>query len=162
MRDVYVNFFPMQVLFGANASVLVQNNHNAPMGMGLGFAWEIHSIDWYPPPFADGASAIATFAISTRRGLTTMPVLTDKGTLAVFKTSLLWQTSGASYQVLPERTSWLPPVVLASPNMSLYAQVSATHASFNSKLVEARINFTMVELDKALYEELFQTWNLVG
>lgn len=162
IRDVYMNVFPLEVTFGADASLLVSANHNTSAGPSSKQAWRIHAIEWMWQGVR-GAYNRTEFVISTRKNLAALPQITDMGSVA--KLQKKCASAGAAFLYIdtqPFVQTFLPPMIIAASNLTLYAKSSAADAQANSTKVEARLLYTMVDLTSDIYSELFQTWNFAN
>lgn len=159
MRDVFLNFFSLSVTAGGASNVLATQAHTTAAGVATQVGWRIHTVEWFPVRSMT-ASLLVTLALSTRKGLAAMPALGDKGLVAKHETKFVLATSGAGFAPDgPAMQSFLPPIIIATPNLSLYCITDTDHAPQQSVVHRCRIGFTMVELDSAVYTELWQTWN---
>jgi len=160
LKDDYLNWFPVSATFGADASDLTGTNHNTNAGASEKIAWRIHKIEWHMDTVMSGVDgAWIKTVLSTRRGLTAIPGLTDMGTIGMFKTVEREGAAGYAYQEWPVVHDYLPPFVMAGANITMYAQASVSTASWNSQTVYGRIGYTMVSIAGDVWQELFQTWN---
>jgi hypothetical protein len=158
IKDIYMNFYNLSVTTETVATALAEGQHHTAMGPSMNIAWEIHSAEVFFPPIA-AVTAEIVVAVSTRRGLAAMPELNDKGLVALWRMSHLFSGSVGATQREPQKQNWLPPMLLAAPNLSVYAQASVDTSWTDDAPIPVRIGFTMVTLDTPLYQELFQTWN---
>ena len=117
IKDIYMNFFSCEVTAGVNAMTFTGANHNTAAGAMSGRAWRIHLLEWAPAQ-AFAASATLTLALSTRKGLTTMPSPNDKGLLGLLNLTCI----GVTGQMIksPMQDIYLPPMIIAAPNISMY------------------------------------------
>jgi hypothetical protein len=158
-RDVYLNFFTLEVTSdAADATALEQSAQNTSAGVATNFAWRIHLLEWYPHADFEGTNVL-TVALSTRKSLAAMPSLNDKGCVGIIKLYHDESAAGMADQFMPQQQVYLPPMLIASPSLSLYCQATQNNAAQRGVAHRCRIGFTMVELDSAAYNELWQTWN---
>lgn len=162
-KDQYMNFFNIESASAASSATLVADDNNTGSGMATNLAWRIHKIElttdmtWNGG--ADGNRLI--FAVSTRKAASAMPTLSDKGTIAVFQKTfnLFGAGTGHTQATDPLVADYLPPLIIASPNLSLYFQSNANFAGAQAKTINCRIGFTTEKLSEGLYREVFETWN---
>lgn len=159
IKDTYLNFFSLEVTANAGADDLASNNQNTAAGPSTQVAWRIHLIEFLPHmEFA--ATSILNIALSTRKGQSSIPELTDKGTVAVFRVHNKAVTSGIVRDGMPRMYSYLPPIIIAAPNLTVYCQCTTDDSAQRLAKHEVRIGFTAVSItDSGVYNELFQTWN---
>lgn len=158
-KDIYMNFFSMTVDSGAASNALATKDFNTAAGAAMEMAWRIHMIEWFPV-FIPASTTRLTIALSTRKGLSSMPNLNDKGTVAKVSFQYLATGTGILTQpVLPKVLSYLPPLIIASPRLNLYCIADDNQASMQNVEHEVRIGFTQVKLTSDVYREVFQTWN---
>ena len=162
-RDQYMNFFSMEVTSGANASTLVNENYNTGAGVSTQLAWRIHSVEYYSRGSWSGATDQhrVTCALSTRKDLSAIPELIDKGTIAVFTGVLnVYGTPANAWDNrYPIVQTFLPPMLVASPNFTIYFQANANFSGQQSAVQNIRIGFTTEKLTESAYREVFETWN---
>jgi len=157
--DLYMNFLNVDVTTdAADASALESSEINTGLSIRGGLAMLVHKIEiFFPDELVNGV--YLECALSTRKGLTTMPGLNDGGCIAkARRTPIL---AGAAYGVLveyPQTLDFLPPVPLAAPKISLYAAAEADDASYRSKKIEVRIGFTTQPMESKMYLEIAETW----
>lgn len=164
-RDQYLNFFTMDVTSGADSSSVVTADFNTGAGVATQLAWRIHCLEFYSHGSWSGATDGMSFSIciSTRKGLSALPELEDKGTIARFRPVLtLYATANgtsALHIVYPHKIDYLPPLIVASPSFSIYFQASNNFAGQQSLPQICRIGFTTERLTESAYREVFETWN---
>lgn len=156
--DIYMNWFGMEVTAAAASNTLSEASMNAMGGVATGKAWRIHEIEWFPNTSAT-TSIVLDLAISTRKSLSAMPAINDKGLVAVYRLRTFYTANAMDSTEQPIVRGFLPPMIIASPNLSLYCQTNVDHAAQQSVAHRARIGFTVVELDSDAYRELYGTWN---
>jgi hypothetical protein len=162
-RDQYMNFFTMEVTSNADASTIASEDYNTGAGVSTLLAWRIHSVEYLTLGTPSGAVDTYNWqvVVSTRKGLTTIPDLTDKGTIAKFVKTITLYGAGTGFGVgqYPNQTTYLPPMIVASPNFTIYYKGSHNFNGMQSKLHQVRIGFTTERLDDSAYREVFETWN---
>ena len=161
-KDTYMNWFTMDVESTANPTTLVNANFNTGAGVGTQLAWRIHIIQWYSNGVWTGASDGSTinFGLSTRKDLTAMPELTDKGTISRHRQMMtVYSSASTVHTKWPFQERYLPPMLVASPNFSIYFQSTVNFAGQQSKEQMCRIGFTTEKLTESAYREVFETWN---
>lgn len=157
--DLYMNFADISVdLDAANSASLVEGQFKTGLSVRGQLAWIVHSIEVY---FADAAVAtsIQELAVCTVGELATMPDLGDKGVIHKCRERLLY--AGAAFAAAvyrPYGKEFLPPVPLASPNLSVYAKTAADDANLRGETIEVRLGFTTVPMDSKLVLEIAETW----
>lgn len=162
-RDQYMNFFTLDVTTGASSATLVNENFNTGAGVATMLAWRIHLVEWHSSGSWSGAADGNRFrvSLSTRKDLSSIPTLNDKGTICMFNPVATVYGAGTGSHIMqyPQVVKWLPPILVASPNFSIYAQGSADFAGQQQKKQELRIGFTTEKLTESAYREVFETWN---
>jgi len=154
LKDLYVNYCVIKSTTGADARTLSEGVKGTDAGFASKIAWEIHKVEFYRPNFA-AAGGIYEMLVSTEGGAVAMPTLQDKGVIAHDK--MISVVNGVLYE--PRAHSSLPPVIIASPELSLYVKNSTDDVNFRSVDFLARIHYTTTTLATNTYAELFQTWN---
>lgn len=162
-RDQYMNFFTLEVTTGASSATLVSADFNTGAGVSTQLAWRIHTVEWFIVGSWSGAADTnnINLAISTRKDQSAVPALTDKGCIAKYRAFIsLWGTAGNTLESrYPVRQEYLPPILVASPNFTIYYKGSADFAGMQAQNVQARIGFTTEKLTESAYREVFETWN---
>lgn len=158
-KDLYMQFADVSVnLDSSNTTTLVEGNVNTGLSIRGGLVWLIHLIEII---FAEGettASVTQNIALSTTPDLAAMPDLGDAGVICKAEKQVILVTSGVAFNLQPSAFHYLPPIPLAAPQISIYANTTADNSPLRGDLVEARIGFTTVPLDSALYAEIAETW----
>ena len=94
LKDDYLQWFPCEVTSASASNTLASTNHNTNAGSDTKIAWRIHKIEWHLGVNLSGQdNEHLIVALSTRKGLTTMPVLTDMGCIALLDMA---ETEGAA------------------------------------------------------------------
>jgi len=120
--------------------------------------WLIHQVEWWPTVLTGNIDNIR-MAISTRKGLGIVPALTDDGTVCIMENRMVGAAAaGLAEDDSPKKLTFLPPVPIASPTLSVYIASTQNHADAVDKLCAMRIGFTTSELDSAAYTEIVETW----
>ena len=161
-KDQYMNFFTVNVQSAANSATLVVGNFNTGSGMATNLAWRIHKVELFTENTWDGAAGGAEmlWALSTRKAALALPGLTDKGTITAFRRNItVVSASGAFSSRAPQTADYLPPMIIASPNLSIYCQTVNNFNGGQNHNQEMRIGFTTEKLSEGLYREVFETWN---
>jgi len=156
-RDLYMQFKDVSGQMAASATTLNEREPAPGMSIRGMLAFLIHKIEIWSPDWGTNTRG-GTFALSTISGLAAMPSLSDKGLLCKVKSDVFFVTNGAGYVESPIQLGYLPPVPLVAPNISMYCIADQAHADINGKEIEARICFTTVPLDAAMYTEIAETW----
>ncbi|GAG78189.1 unnamed protein product, partial [marine sediment metagenome] len=151
--DLFMQFKSLEVLTDVSDSeTLVE----APFATGLSvrapLLWLIHQVE-FMIPIADWMSLpdehALSVAVSTLQGLTAIPDLGAHGTIAKYETAL---SHGAGADegfaiASPVKSAFLPPVPIASPNVSVYCRVAPDSAIIRGKKIEIRIGFTTAPVE---------------
>ena len=160
LKDDYLNWFPLSVTMGSDSTDLASTNHNTNAGASEKIAWRIHKIEWHLDVDLSGVDgASLTAVICTRRGLTAMPTLTDMGVIGTCRFNEREGAAGYAVVEWPRVHDYLPPFVMAGANITMYGQADDNNASWQSKVLRARIGYTMISISGDVWQELFQTWN---
>lgn len=154
VKDAFLQFAVVKVTTdAANSTVLVQATLETGLSIRGGLAWLIHLLEWFLPHQA-ATLADMSGVLCTVKGLTALPALGDKGVLSRAD----WVSNSASEMWQPHRQSFLPPVPIASPSLTLYAKSTADVAGLRGKEAHCRIGYTCITLDAALYQEIAEVW----
>lgn len=156
--DAFLNFATFSGTFdAADSSVLVEIPVNTGLSIRGALIWLMHLVEAH---FEFVPAAVtARAALSTRQGLVAMPVLGDDGLVALFELTVLF--AGAAYAapiIQPLVQHFLPPIPLATPQLSLYTATGADVAGMRGDKVDLRIGFTTAPLDGAAYVEVAEAW----
>jgi len=158
-KDVFMNWYGLEVTAdAADSTVLASKDFNTGSGIATNVAWRVHMIESIPDMSISAALRLKV-ALSTRKGLSAFPDINDKGVIAMFDFQAIYATSGAAFLMLPTVASYLPPMIIASPNISMYCITNTNMASQRGVTHIARMGFTAVDLDSEAYRELYGTWN---
>lgn len=153
-----MQFKYIDVASGADASVLAEGTAATGLSIRGQYAWLIHELQFDAPKPPDGADFYLNACLSVVGGETAMPELDDKGVIEKFTSYGLFTTSG--YQVkewCPRKVTWQPPVIIASPQLSMYVQ-GTNDAALNSKTYRMRIGYTTIPMSQSEYLEIAETW----
>ncbi len=157
-RDLFMQFKYIDVTTGADASAIVEGEASTGLSIRGAYGWLIHELQLDVPKPPDGQDFYLNVVLSVVQGETDMPELDDKGVIEKFTSYGLFTTSG--YQVkewCPRKVVWQPPIIIASPHLSLYVQ-GTNDAAFNSKKFRARLGYTTHPLSSPEYLEVAETW----
>lgn len=161
--DLYMNFMDLTVAMNStNSSTLVTESVSTGLSVRSGLAWLIHKVEVIPGDINGAATAVVRTALSTRKDLTTIPALGDKGCILQMDMGILYSATGNSRHQTPIPYNYLPPIPLAAPTLNVYAQTTADTATQRGKDVKVRIGFTTQEIDNKLYLELAETWGFAN
>lgn len=154
IKDAYVNFKRLAVTATNPITTIACQNHDTGLSSVAGFGWQIHGIQVYIPLIIS-AGTVLEIAISTRKDLTIMPKSGDGGCLAQF----IMASTGAQGTISPLQLNdeYLPPMLIASPNLSMYVKASVA-CSLSSTEIQARISYTTKAITDKMYIELIGTW----
>lgn len=157
-RDMYMQFKDVSVEYdGSDSSVLVEGQVDTGLSVRGQLIWLVHLVEFF---FADdeGASQAQYVRICTRRGLVVLPDIGDNGVISGAERQLVVITSGTGFTMQPLVNHYLPPIPLASPQLSIYAETRTNEVTLRGDTVEARLGFTTAPLDSAAYTEIAETW----
>jgi hypothetical protein len=157
--DLYMNFATLQGAYASTATNLVEVQVNTGLSIRGALIWLIHQVEFEHEAVAQAAVDIEPrYALSTRQGLSVMPGLGDDGVISAGRQLLVIVTSGAMSVQQPQVAQYLPPVPIATPQLSLYLIARVANAAVNSKAAKLRIGFTTAPLDSAVYTEIAEAW----
>lgn len=161
--DLYMQFKDVSVaLDAANPNDIVEGEVKTGMSIRGGLVWLIHGIEFFFPQEQNALAAhsILVMALSTAKGKAVMPTLAEHGTIAKARRSYAIATTGIGITHAPFTMNFLPPIPLASPSIFVYAKEASgtNHAELRGEVVEARLLFTTVPMEAALYTEIAETW----
>lgn len=160
--DLFLNYVSIKLTTGASATTLVEQSLPTGLSVRGQYGWAIHAVEfmlsqrWVAT--AAAPTGVVQLGLTTKRGLAAIPSLGDDGTLAVHEEVRTFITSGETAIVRPHVVYMSPPVIIASPNLSLYWKASFDHAPLRAAEVIARIAYTTFALDSAAYTEIAETW----
>jgi hypothetical protein len=159
-RDLYMQFKDISVALNASdSSYLVTDEMDTGLSIRGQLVWLIHLIEVFFQYTTGGSGAqVINFALSTVADLAALPALGDKGCLIVAQKEMAIATNGISYFNAPQQLKYLPPIPLAAPNLSIYAQTTADVSTLRSTTIKARLGFTTAPLDNAMYTEIAEVW----
>lgn len=165
-KDQFMNFFAMSLQTEAAATTFVEESFNTGAGVATLLAWRIHLVEWFTDGSWSGAADGSNFyiTVSTRKGLSVVPALTDKGTIAKLRgvITVYGAGTGAHSNYWPKQDEYLPPQLIASPTIALQWDCSADFAGMQSKNWRIRLGFTTQKLTESAYREVFETWNFAN
>lgn len=154
-----MNFADLSVtLDAANSTTLVEGQFKTGLSVRGQQAWILHSAEVF---FADTGAAnnIQEIALCTVGELSTMPDLGDKGVILKMRERLLYAGAAFAQNMLrPMEKNFLPPVPIASPNLSIYAKTGTDEAVLRSEEIQVRLGFTTVPMDAKMVLEIAETW----
>lgn len=165
--DLYAQFFPVRVnLDGADTSTVVEAEVPTGLSVRGGRAWLIHNISWW---FADlhtmmiaGTVFFMDAYLMTRSRLADVPMYEDQGVIDAWHFSAGVTAGGGEAREAvaksPDRRHFLPPLIVASPRLYLWAQTSSDLAGLRTDPITARLEYTTVELEAATWVEIAETW----
>lgn len=162
-KDQYMNFFTIEVTSSSNSANIAEESVPTGSGMATNLAWRIHKVEVFSDNTWTGYTSGSRqhWALSTRKGLSAIPGLDDKGTLCRFATTIqAFGTPANAYQFTqPLVQDFLPPMIIATPNLSFYFVTETNFAGAQNQVQKLRIGFTTEKLTESLYREVFETWN---
>lgn len=156
-KDLFMNFATVEATWPAVTTVLTEQRHGTGLTIRGGDMWIIHMIEFHMViPFV--SASIAKLVLSTVKGAATIPNAGDKGFIAGASLEYFLNTNGGGILKQPDVQHLLPPMPLASPNVSLYIVSEADDAALDGQTVYARIGYTTVPMDPKAYLEIAETW----
>ena len=158
--DAFLNFKSwISATNATNAETLVEKKLNTGLSIRGKLVWLVHLIEIFIDARAEsGVEARYQWALCTVAGLGALPRLTDKGVIAAGEQLFLFQTNGAESYKTPQQLTYLPPIPLAAPALSLYCRADLDNATFRALDVSVRVGFTTAPLDLGMYTEIAETW----
>ena len=162
-KDLFMQFASIAGVLGAADSSVLQA-FQLPTGLSVrgGLLWLVHAVQFFHPmhkSLAVGAQGIR-LSLSTHVNEATLPGLEDPGVIAVCLPFLQQITAENAYGYSGpgEDQHYLPPVPLAAPVLTLYAESNADEMNLWSAPVGVRIGYTTSPLDEASYAEIAEVW----
>lgn len=156
--DLYAQFFTFHAqLHPSESDQLVEVSKSTGMSVRGEFIWLVHKIEWISEQ-VEPTSIHLYASLSTRKGLTVRPKLSDVACLSMYQLSSGINQTGAITEVQPHQIGILPPVALAAPNISLYVRTLADSANWRGKSIWCRIHYTTLPMAPALWVEIAETW----
>lgn len=157
-KDLYMQFLDVSVLLdGSDIRTLVSGKVDTGLSIRGELAFLIHKIEVL---FATGqdTGGLQTVSLCTLGSLAAMPDLGGQGVLCKAERGLAWATSGITQITGPTALHYLPPLPLAAPEIHVYAQGDTDISALRGQKIEARLGFTTIPLDAAMYTEIAETW----
>ncbi len=158
-KDLYMNFKEITVVTdAANSVTLVEASVDTGLSIRGGFMWLIHLVEMeFDMPFI-GTTHSLYAALSVLKGRAVLPTYGQNGLITRYVRTFEALTSGFTNVQEPNRFSFLPPIPVAAPNLSLYAKSSLDHATLRGKDIHCRIGYTTTKLDSAAFLEIAEAW----
>lgn len=154
--DAFMNFKDVTVdLDAADSSALVSNDENTGLSVRGALIWILHLVQVWLPYKQSAVSSELTYALSTVSGLTSMPSLGDRGLITKMHIAFF---GAGTLMISPQVQHYLPPIPLAAPQITAYAQTDVNDVPYRGLEIEARLGFTTAPLDAASYTELAEVW----
>lgn len=155
--DLFLNFKAITCLTdAADSATLAEAKINTGLSIRGMIIWLIHLLEVHMP--LAGATCTVRAALSTRQGLTSMPSQIDDGLICRWEQKQDIAAAGALVVVYPHAAHYLPPIPIATPEISLYVDASPDIAGMRAKPVDVRLGMTTSPLDAAAYTEIAETW----
>lgn len=156
--DVFMQFASWSLTWAPVTTTVVEEPKNTGLSVRGGLMWIIHMIDITGVfvPIVHGNTIFA--CLSTVSGATVQPTAGDKGYLGGFSHTLSAPAAGATNSSLPESIHYLPPVPVASPNISGYISGEFDDTSLDGRTMHIRVGYTTTPLDAKSYAEIAETW----
>lgn len=156
-KDAFMNFAVLHADTDASASdTLVEAVLNTGLSIRGMLIWLIHLVEVHVPMAEIDMEF--QYCLSTRQGLASMPDLIDDGVISRGGLQTKLTTSGLAILEKPHAMHYLPPIPIATPQVSLYVRAAPDDASARNKPCDMRIGFTTAPLDAAAYTEIAETW----
>jgi len=142
---------------GGSVGDLMEAEASTGLSIRGGFVWLIHMVQFFFLEEIRIPDMKLEIALSTRKGLPTMPRPQDSGYIAGRMEAAYAVTTGAWLHGYPLDQHFLPPMPLASPTISAYYQTEGTQGRENAEWW-ARVGFTTAPLTPAVYTEIAEPW----
>lgn len=163
-EDIFMNFATMDSLFAApDSSDLVETRLSTGMTpfSDRPWGWVVHKIEIeIERLFQVDASNAIWVALSTRQGLVAMPDLTDVGTIYKGGYMATLDTNGKAGVALPITEEFLPGILFATPEISLYIASAVQNTDLDGTKFGIRIGFLTEPMTQQRWNEVNQTWSL--
>jgi len=157
-KDLYMNFVALEgAIDETDATELMEAVINTGLTIRGALIWLIHLVELYIP-MPRVTTARITVALSTRQGLAAMPAIGDDGVIVRASHDFHITTSGMQRFLMPLALHYLPPIPIATPQLSLYIQEDTADADLLGAAVAGRLGFTTTALDAAVYTEIAEAW----
>lgn len=158
--DIFMQFKVLEIdLDATDSTTLVEAEVHTGLSIRGQLLWLIHLVEFFIPMVATVAFNGVSAVVSTIQELAVLPDLGDRGTVAWARKE--YDLAGATLGAIsdsPQRLAYFPPIPLAAPMLSLYAEGLVDIASMRGRPVIARLGFTTTHLDAASYQELAEVW----
>ena len=159
--DVFMQFAAWLITWPGITTTLTETSKNTGLSVRGGLMWLIHVAE-LTGQFLHGIDAlILECALSTIKGASAVPTPVSKGYVAGWSCTAALNTNGLSFGVFPWRSTFLPPIPIAAPNLSAYIVGSDDAAALDGKDVHVRVGYTTTPLDARAYAEIAETWSYV-
>lgn len=161
--DKFMQFGVIKGVLTSSSDDLVSANLNTNLSIRGGLAWLIHVVEFiFEGSLFSAAFSSFDMSLSTVKGETVIPDIDDKGVIAFSRFISQYASSGAyNPGAMPKVLSFLPPVPIASPNLTLYGKCSTDAAAMDATAFKCRFGFTTISLDDGMYTEIAETWGMV-
>ena len=163
-EHIFMNFATIDSEFAVpTTTVLVERTLSTGMTpfSDRPWGWVVHKIEIEIANISQvDASNNILMALSTRQGLAAMPMLTDVGTIWKGGYMATLDTNGKAGSPLPMTTEYLPGILFATPEISLYLATAVQNTDLDGTPVGIRIGFLTVPMTQQRWNEVNQTWSL--
>jgi len=156
-KDLYMNTCRIKLKTAASSVTLVEAKKDTGLSVRGGLIWLLHAVEFFFVA-AHSTTVRSKLLLSTVPDLATFPALGDRGVISVGEVLTMLSSSGGGWLKQPIVNKYLPPIPLASPNISLYWMSSVDVAEIRLVDMEARLLFTTAPLDQKTYVEIAEVW----
>jgi hypothetical protein len=158
-KDIFMQFASaVDVLVNAATHTVVEVPIATAMSVRGAFIWLVHQVEFDFEEWLPNTDAVLRMALSTRQGLAAVPTLDEEGVVAAMTIHEDVVSNGTGVLVLPVTARFLPPVPLATSELSFYFALHAHLAALGNMRCSCRVGFTTAELDAGAYMEIAEVW----
>jgi len=160
--DIFTNFYYVKVtLDGTDSTTMAENDFDTGLSSRGGLGWVIHRIEVWPTfkAIRMDADLVLKVALSTKKDEGSLPDPDVTG--VIFHNRYAVSAAAAGTIIAPHEPHYMvfdPPLLIASKNLSMYAETEVDDAAWRNTTVHARIHYTYWPVGIAEYLEIAETW----
>lgn len=164
-QDLFMQWAPIEVtLDGADSSSLETDSMTTGLSIRGDYGWLIHRLEVSGSfmEYIVGSANQLEVAVAVTDQYTTFPQINEKGVIAHLGMvyALTGASGGAAFSV-PLVWPCLPPTIIASPKVTVYAHSTQDDAGLRGKTLFMRFGYTTVPLDDRSYLEIAETFEQI-
>lgn len=163
--DLFMQFKPLPGISNATDSETVsERSYTTGLSVRAPLLWLIHKVEIdfdLATMMVVPDEHVTQVALSTISGLTVFPRIGDHGVIAIVDVVVGHGAAGNEGGFVlksPEVEDFLPPIPLASPNLSVYCRSAPDISTLRGIRHDVRIGFTTAPIEKDAYAEIAEVW----